>query len=50
MNKPQRSIETKIVGYGGFQSYGVLPYPSDKMGKHDKPNEIYEKSIIFDIT
>jgi len=48
MNKPQRSIETKIVGYGGFQSYGVLPYPSDKMGKHDKSDEIYNKTVRVD--
>ena len=41
----QRNTNPKVVGYGGFQSYGVLPYPSNKMGKFAKQDEIYEKSI-----
>lgn len=44
----QRNTNPKVVGYGGFQSYGVLPYPSNKMGKFDKQDEIYEKTLRVD--
>ena len=43
----QRNTHPKVVGYGGFQSYGVKPYPSKKMGKHDHDGEIFEQSIFL---
>ncbi len=40
----------KIVGYGGFQSYGDLPYSTMKPVKENlAPNDIWEckKIILF---
>jgi len=44
----QSNTTPQVVGYGGFQSYGVLPYSSSKMGKHNRPDEIYEKTTRVD--
>ncbi len=36
----------KVAHYDGFQSYGLLPYPSLKPGKKTlDANDIFEKSI-----
>ena len=36
-------LSSKVVGYGGFQSYGVLPYASKKPGVHNE-HSVFWKS------
>ena len=36
-------LQPKVVGYAGFQSYGVKPYSSNKPGDKDV-NDLYAKS------
>lgn len=38
-------LEPKVAGYGGFQSYGVKPYPSRKPGNLEV-NDLFSKSKI----
>jgi len=41
-------IEPKIAGYAGYQSYGVLPYPSLKPGDMQDPS-VYKQSRFMSL-
>lgn len=43
--KAQENTTPKTVGYGGFQSYGVTQCPTEKLGKFDKGDEIWQSTI-----
>ncbi len=39
-------MQNKIVGYGGFKTYGDLPYPTMRQGKQlELSNKVWESTV-----